>query len=81
MKKFLICLTALVLFGCTTNTETQGEIKQKPVENKCYTPYYKKNDMIIYGVEIEGHQYIIYDEFHEGNIIHAAHCPCHDKTK
>ena len=37
--------------------------------------------MIIYGVEIEGHQYIIYDEYHEGNIIHAAHCPCHDKNK
>ena len=29
MKKFLISLTALVLFGCTTNTE---EIKQKTVE-------------------------------------------------
>lgn len=81
MKKFLICLTALVLFGCTENTETQGEIKQKPVEDKCYTQYYETDNTIIYSVKIEGHQYIIYDGNHSGNIIHAAHCPCHDKNK
>lgn len=40
MKKFLICLIVLVLFGCTKNTETQGEIKQKPVEDKHITEYY-----------------------------------------
>ena len=80
MKKFLISLIALVLFGCTTNTETQGEIKQKSVEDKCIITYYNDVVTAIYGVEIEGHQYIIYSSGnHKGNIIHAEHCPCHDK--
>ena len=78
MKKFFICLIVLVLFGCSKNIE---ETKQKPVEDKCYTPYYKGMDLLIFGVEIEGHQYIIYNGYREGNIIHAAHCPCHDKIK
>ena len=84
MKKFLISLTALVLFGCTTNTENaeNTEIKQKPVEDKCYKTYFDDySGNKIFGIEIEGHQYIIYDGYYAGNIIHAEHCTCHDTIK
>lgn len=68
MKKFLICVLVLVLFGCSKNT--------KEVEQKSKT-YYNNYDTFIQELEIEGHKYIIYSGYHAGNIIHAEHCPCH----
>ena len=82
MKKFLICIIVLVLFGCSTNTETQGEIKQKPLKDKHDVVYFDNKDYDkVFGVEIEGHQYIIFSGYYKGNIIHAEHCPCHNKIE
>lgn len=85
MKKFLICLTltclvALLLFlGILKLQKNKEEIKQTSVKDTPYKTYFKEDSNTILGVEIEGHQYIIFDGLYKGNIIHAEHCPCHDK--
>ena len=79
MKKILICLVAFGLFGCSENT--RQEMKQRQEQEAKYKTKtcYSSGDIRVLDVEIEGHQYIIFDGYYSGNIIHAAHCPCHDK--
>lgn len=30
----------------------------------------------VFAVELDGHEYIVYDGFHEGGIIHSPNCNC-----
>lgn len=30
----------------------------------------------VFAVELDGHEYIVYDGFHEGSIIHSPNCNC-----
>ena len=88
MKKFLISLIALVLFGCTEKAqqeriervEREQKIQQERIEKCKPKTYYSAGNSVVIGLEIEGHQYIIYRSAggNPGNIIHAEHCPCHD---
>lgn len=88
MKKILICLVALVLCGCSGRSAREewrelGEerFKQKLKQQEEYKvkTYYSSGDIRTFEMEIEGHQYIIYDGYHSGDMIHSASCPCHDK--
>lgn len=71
MKKILILLAAVCLCGCSSIEKEVTETTE-PTKIK----YYRKDDVFIYSIEIEGHKYIVFDGYHEGSIIHAEHCPC-----
>lgn len=53
---------ALILAVCD---EPQG------VEKHISTPSY-----VVRTVEVKGHEYIIFDGYYKGNIIHSESCPC-----
>lgn len=60
---------ALCLAGCGVDV------------NSTSTPsterYFKKSaTTFIYSIEIEGHEYIIFDGMRKGGIIHSESCPC-----
>jgi hypothetical protein len=66
MKKILAIL--VMLAALLASCDSSG-IKTKPTESS-YVSYN------IFVDTIRGHEYIILDGFHLGNIIHSASCPC-----
>lgn len=61
MKKILVIIAlALALVSCVDSERLESS-------NGCY---------IIFADTIKGHEYIIMDGYHSGNIIHSASCPC-----
>ena len=60
--KTLLLIIALVLGGCV-----RPEIKQAERTNFEYDVYIDT---------LRGHEYIIYDGYKSGGIIHAEHCQC-----
>ena len=75
MKKILILLATICLYGCG-NT---GITKEEQTQNLNEKYYYKDGDDRLFTVEIEGHLYIVYKGFYKGGITHAEHCPCKNK--
>ena len=65
--RYLIIVAMLAVAGCE---QPQG------VETKINTPGY-----IVRTVSIKGHEYIIFDGFYKGNIIHSESCPCKGGAK
>lgn len=67
----LVIASALCLAGCgvdvnSTSTSTPSTER-----------YFKKSaTTFIYSIEIEGHEYIIFDGMRKGGIIHSESCPC-----
>ena len=70
----LVITSALLLAGCEEHTDTaQAQSKVK---------FFKKNfSTFIYSIEIEGHDYIIFDSYQKGGIIHSESCPCKKEAK
>ena len=69
----LIIASALCLSGCEENTDSAST---QPNEK-----YFKNSfGACIYSVEIEGHEYIIFDGYRKGDIIHSESCQCKKKT-
>lgn len=66
MKKILAILILLV--ALLASCDSSG-IKTKPTESS-YVSYN------IFVDTIRGHEYIILDGYHLGNIIHSESCPC-----
>ena len=69
----LIIASALLISGCEEHTDsasTQPNIKV--FKNSFCT--------CIYSLEIEGHEYIIFDGNSKGGIIHSESCPCKKET-
>ena len=64
--KYLIIGAALVFAGCEG-----GERKS----------YVSTVSTQVYSIEIEGHQYIIFNGSYKGNIIHSESCPCKKEEK
>ena len=62
MKYIIAAAAALFLAGCD---------EPKGVEKHIATPSY-----IVRTVEVKGHEYIIFDGYCKGNIIHSEICPC-----
>lgn len=64
-----VIASALCLAGCS--------IKDDPPPAPPEERYFKKSaSTFIYSIEIEGHEYIIFDGFRKGGIIHSESCPC-----
>ena len=66
MKKIGLIMLLVTLIGCVKHTE--------PTEDK-YAP---ENDIVV--VEVQGHEYLIWNGHKKGGIVHSASCPCHLKT-
>lgn len=71
----LAIASALCLAGCGVKDDSasaQSRESASPGEK-----YFKKSAYtFIYSIEIEGHEYIIFDGFRKGGIIHSESCPC-----
>lgn len=65
----LVIASAWCLAGCSVNDDSaSGPLKEK---------YFKKSaSTYIYSIEIEGHEYIIFEGFRKGGIIHSESCTC-----
>lgn len=64
-----VIASALCLAGCGINDDSASV----PPEER----YFKKSaTTFIYSIEIEGHEYIIFDGMRKGGIIHSESCPC-----
>lgn len=64
--KYLIIGVVLAFAGCE-----YGERKS----------YVSTVSTEVYSIEIEGHQYIIFDGAYKGGIIHSESCPCKKEEK
>lgn len=65
----VIIASALCLAGCSVKDDS---VLVPPEER-----YFKKSaTTFIYSIEIEGHEYIIFDGMRKGGIIHSESCPC-----
>lgn len=62
MKYIISAAAALVLAGCD---EPPGA--ERHIDSLSYT---------VRTVEIKGHEYIIFEGYRKGNIIHSESCPC-----
>ena len=67
MKYIIAAAAALVLSGCD---EPPGA--EKHIDSLSYT---------VLTVEVKGHEYIIFDGYRKGNIIHSESCPCRKEAK
>ena len=67
MKYIIAAAAALVLSGCD---EPPGA--EKHIDSLSYT---------VLTVEVKGHEYIIFDGYRKGNIIHSESCPCKKEAK
>lgn len=65
----LVIASALCIAGCGVNVDpTSAPSKEK---------YFKRSmGTNIYSIEIEGHEYIIFDGTYKGGIIHSESCQC-----
>jgi hypothetical protein len=65
----LVIASALCLAGCGVKDDSASA----PSKEK----YFKQSvSTHIYSIEIEGHEYIIFDGAYKGGIIHSESCPC-----
>nr|DAW32900.1 MAG TPA: protein of unknown function (DUF4969) [Caudoviricetes sp.] len=65
----LVIASALCLAGCG---EKDDSASAPPRER-----YFKKSaSTFIYSIEIEGHEYIVFDGFRKGGIVHSESCTC-----
>ena len=62
MKYIIAVAAALILAGCD-----EPPVSEKHIDSISYT---------VRTVEINGHEYIIFDGYRKGNIIHSESCPC-----
>lgn len=65
----LAIASALCLAGCGVNDDSASD----PSKEK----YFKQSaSTCIYAIEIEGHEYIVFDGFRKGGIVHSESCTC-----
>lgn len=67
----LVIASALFLEGCEKYEQVQS--------NRKY--YYTTTGVRIYSIEIEGHEYIVFDDYCKGGITHSESCPCKKEAK
>ena len=69
----LIIASALCLSGCEEHTDSASTQPNKKVFESSF-------NSCIYSLEIEGHEYIIFDGYRKGGIIHSESCQCKKET-
>ena len=67
----LVIASALCLAGCE-------EYEQVQPNGKYSNPTI---GVIIYSIEIEGHDYIVFNGYRKGGITHSESCPCKKEAK
>ena len=73
MKKILIFVLSVFAFASCEVIETEPTAASDNVK----LTYYKCDSSdAIYTINIEGHDYIVFDGYHAGAMIHAEHCQC-----
>ena len=70
----LIIASALCLSGCEEHTDSASTQPNRKVFKNSF-------DACIYSLEIEGHEYIIFNGYRKGGIIHSESCPCKKEDK
>ena len=70
----LIIVSALCLSGCEEHTDSASTQPNRKVFENSF-------EACIYSLEIEGHEYIIFNGYRKGGIIHSESCPCKEKSK
>jgi len=71
MKKFLILILTIVMFGCSNNVQQSDE------QNFDTIRYKISGSISVYELTIDGCSYMIYDGFKQGGITHKANCLNH----
>ena len=66
MKKIILLLGVLMLVGCH---------KIERDENKKECTRVKRGMSDIYMVELNGHEYVVYEGWKQGGIVHSESCP------
>ena len=69
----LIIAFALCPAGCEEYEYEQFQTQQFKTKVKYYNPTI---GVRIYSIEIEGHDYILFNSYRKGGIVHSASCPC-----
>ena len=82
MKKILfIAIGFLCLSSCIDNdTETSEDVQKKPRVIKI-SPNSLIDGGVFEYVEIDGHTYLIYNDYYRGGITHSGTCPCNNSNK
>ena len=79
MKNILIFFVLILCLGCSNVDKEKTNVDKEIYNIDSVTAVKSINlDVVneVYLVEIEDHQYIIFNGLHKGGIIHAEHCPC-----
>lgn len=67
----LVITSALCLAGCYEYEQVNSKKK-----------YYNTTTGVrIYSIEIEGHEYILFNGYRKGGITHSESCPCRKEAK
>lgn len=74
----LVIASALCLAGCDRHGYEQFQTQQFKSKGEYYNPTI---GVRIYSIEIEGHEYILFDGYREGGITHSESCPCRKEKK
>ena len=68
MKKIILLLGVLMLFGCHQHQNEPGIGKKERIT-------VKRGWSEIYTVNIKGHEYVVYEGWKQGGIVHSESCP------
>ena len=82
MKKILFIIAGLLLLSsCIDNDiETSENVQKKPRVIKI-SPNSLIDGGVFEYVEIDGHTYLIYNDYYRGGITHSGICPCNNSNK
>lgn len=67
MNKLLLILATFLVISCDEDIKPDSDFTHGSNE--------------VFVVNVKGHDYVIYDGFHKGGIVHAESCPCKDSQK
>ena len=74
----LVITSALCLAGCDGYGHEQFQTQQFKLRGEYYN---LTIGVRIYSIEIEGHEYILFNGYRKGGIIHSESCPCRKEAK
>lgn len=70
----LVITSALCLAGCEEHTASEPSQSNVKFHMRTF-------GTLIYAICIEGHDYIVFDGYNKGGIIHSESCPCKKEAK
>lgn len=82
MKKFIIPIAVAVTVALAmTSCEAHEMSDDKPSTEMINARRYYVNDAnhSITPITFEGHEYLIYDGYNSGSMVHSESCPCKSK--